>query len=70
MADLTWSTIKTPALTSEIRFYFGLFIDEQLHLGSRLNFEGRAEPMIMFAGSDRMGDALFGLGDGGIRNPD
>ena len=27
MADLTWSTIKTPALISEIRFRFGLSID-------------------------------------------
>jgi hypothetical protein len=27
MAVLTWSIIKTPALTSEIRFHFGLSID-------------------------------------------
>jgi hypothetical protein len=29
MAGLTWSTIKTPALTSEIRFRFGLSIERQ-----------------------------------------
>ena len=27
MAGLTWSTIKTPALASKIRFRFELFID-------------------------------------------
>jgi len=36
MAGLTWSTIKTQALISEIRFGFGLFIDGREEEGTCL----------------------------------
>jgi hypothetical protein len=38
MAGLTWSTIKTPALASEIRFRFGPFIDRREE--GRISFVG------------------------------